>query len=260
MPVYNADAIVLHRIHLGETDKIVTLLTRDKGKLNAVAKGARRAGSKLSGATELFTCSQMQLAVGKSLDIISQCQVISSFPVLRGDLELLARATYLCELTDRMIEEREPNPEVFDLLLSALYLLQRAQERPDVIVHAYELRLLAERGYMPQLEACVRCGGALQRRQNGFSPSLGGVLCGGCRYGSQDAIALHAETITFLRALATAEPETLLDLAPSPTASTETARCLRWYVRYRADRDLKSAEFLDSLRAQSSRQHNLSIS
>lgn len=260
MPAYNAEAIVLHRIQLGETDKIVTLLTREKGKLNAVAKGARRAGSRLSGATELFTHSQMQLAIGKSLDIISQCQVASSFPTLRGNLELLARATYLCELTDRMTEEHEPNPEVFDLLLSALYLLQRAQARPDVIVHAYELRLLAERGYLPQLEACVRCNGALQRRQNAFSPSLGGVLCSGCRFSAQDAIALHAETITFLHALASADPEMLLTLAPSPATSTETARCLRWYVRYRADRDLKSAEFLDSLRVQASRQHNVSRS
>src|SRR5579863_4167977 len=120
MPLYKADAIVLHRTNLGETDKILTLLCRENGKLGAVAKGSRRPGSKLSGATELYTYSRFLLAIGKNLDIVSQCEIRESFPALRGDLALLSRATYLCELTDRLVEEREPNPEVFDMLLSAL--------------------------------------------------------------------------------------------------------------------------------------------
>jgi len=248
MPVYKADTLVIHRINLGETDKILTLLTRESGKLNAVAKGARRATSKLSGATELFTHSRMLLAVGKSLDIVSQCEIRESFPALRNNLPLLARATYLCELVDRLIEEREPNPEVFDLLLSALYLMQRAQEHPDVIVHAFEMRLLAERGYAPELGLCVRCSTALPRARVGFSPSLGGALCSGCRFAAEDAIAVKPETLNLMRRFQEAEPEELLQLAPAPSIAREVARCLRRYIRCRAERDLKSAEFLDMLR------------
>src|SRR5579872_995063 len=223
MPVYKANAIVLHRTNLGETDKILTLLCREVGKLGAVAKGARRPGSKISGATELFIHSRLLLAIGKSLDIISQCEIRESFPALRGDLALMSRATYLCELTDRLVEEREPNPEVFDLLLSALYLLQRAAANPDVIVHAYELRLMAERGYAPELNACVRCGDALPGGRMGFSPSLGGTLCAAHRYSVDDTIAVESPTIEYMRKLSEAEPEELLRLAPPPTTAGETA-------------------------------------
>src|SRR5215468_2707066 len=104
MPAYTTTGLVLHRLNLGETDKILTLYTREHGKLSAVAKGARRAGSRLSGATELFTDSKFLLATGKTLDIVTQCEIRESFPALRNDLERLARATYFCELLDRMTQ------------------------------------------------------------------------------------------------------------------------------------------------------------
>src|SRR5437867_3061084 len=143
MPVYNVNAIVLRRSDLGETDRILRLLTRECGRVDAIAKGSRRGASKLSGATEIFTHSRMMLATGKSLEVVSQCEIRECFPALRGDLNALARASYICELVDRLMEEREPNPEVFDLVLSALYLLQRSPVNPDVIVHAFEMRLLS---------------------------------------------------------------------------------------------------------------------
>jgi DNA repair protein RecO (recombination protein O) len=248
MPVYKANALVLHRINLGETDKILTLFCREAGKLSAVAKGARRGNSKLSGATELFTHSRLLLAVGRSLDIVSQCEIRESFPALRTDLAKLTRATYLCELTDRLVEEREPNPDVFDLLLSALYVLQRTDNDPDVVVHAFELRLLAERGYSPSLKECVRCGEALDHRRLAFSPSLGGALCSADRYAHDDAIAVSWETLELMRTLMDAEVTELVRLTPPQKTLREAAKCLRWYIRYRTERDLKSADFLEMLR------------
>jgi DNA repair protein RecO (recombination protein O) len=249
LPVYKANALVLHRINLGETDRILTLLCREAGKLSVVAKGARGPKSKLSGATELFTHSNLLLATGKSLDIISQGEIRESFPPLRVDLALMARATYLCELTDRLVEDREPNQDVFDLLLSALYLLQRKTDEPDVIVHAYELRLLTERGYAPQLDACVKCGDSFIRARAAFSPSLGGILCAADRFSVDDTISISLDTIRFMRRLLDGEPEDVVTLTPAAPALRETARCMRWYIRYRAERGLKSADFLDMLRA-----------
>ncbi|MCC6727992.1 MAG: DNA repair protein RecO [Chthonomonadales bacterium] len=248
MPVYTAAGIVLRRVSLGETDRILTLLTREYGKLGAVAKGSRRAGSRLSGATELFTHSRLLLAVGRSLDIVSQCDIREAFPRLRDDLDLLARATYFCELVDRFVEEREPNAEVFDLLLSALYLLQRSPASPDAIVHAFELHLLAERGYAPELARCVRCHAAAEPGRLGFSPSLGGVLCPRCRNAARDSIRLEPPAFHLLRALIEAEPAALVTIAPEREPALTVAQCLRCYIRARAERDLRSAEFLDMLR------------
>lgn len=252
MPLYKVNAIVLRRSDLGETDRILRLFTREAGRVDAVAKGSRRPTSKLSGATELFTYSRMLLALGRSLDIVSQCEIRESFPVLRVDLQGLARATYLCELVERFTEEREPNPEAFDLLLSALYLLQRATDHPDVIVHAFELRLLDERGYRPELGRCVKCGGELDRRRGGFSPSLGGALCSADRFATDDSTALSWEALQLMRSLLHAETEDLLAIAPAPRPLNEAAKGLRWYIRHRTERDVRSADFLDMLRLEAS--------
>lgn len=253
MPAYNATGLVLHRLNLGEADKILTLYTREHGKLSAVAKGARRAGSRLSGATELFTLSRFQLATGRSLDIVTQCEIQESFPALRTDLARLARATYFCELLDRLTAERDAtaSEELGDLTVSALYLLQRAETYPDGIVHAYELQLMAALGYAPVLDRCVRCGSPLERRTVGFSPSLGGTLCSADRYRVEDALSLTFDALSLLQTLFTAEPEILLTQQPTPKTAAEVDKALRWYIRFRAERDLKSADFLDQLRASS---------
>jgi DNA repair protein RecO (recombination protein O) len=254
MPNYTATGLVIHRLNLGETDKILTLYTREHGKLSAVAKGARRASSRLSGATELFTQSRLLLATGKSLDIITQCEIRASFPGLRNDLQRLARATYFCELLDRMTIERDAttSEELHDLTVSALTLLQRATDYLDGVVHAYELQLLDVQGYAPVLDRCARCGEPLERRQVGFSPSLGGALCNADRYRADDSLPLSFEALTILQQLQTGEAETLLSLRPTPKSAAEIAKALRWYVRFRVERDLKSADFLDQLRASGS--------
>lgn len=248
MAAYSAEAIVLHRVSLGETDRIVTLLTLGRGKLHAVAKGSRRPGGRFGGASELFTRSRLLLAEGRNLDIVTQCEVLESFMGLRSDLSLLARATYLCELVDCLLEEREPDDDVFHLLETALHLLVHSGVWPDVVVHAFELRLMSLRGYAPVLESCAKCGGALPRRRGGFSPSLGGALCPACRYSVSDALGLGAEGLQWLRRLAVDDPVGLVGQTPAPEAIRDVNRCLRRFVRYHVDRDLKSAEFLEMVR------------
>lgn len=250
MPSYTATGLVLHRLNTGETDKILTLYTREHGKLSVIAKSARKAGSRLSGATELFMETRFLLASGRSLEIVQQAEIQQSFPGIRTDLDKLTRATYLCELLDRLTAESDTlqSVELYDLLLSALYLLQRATTYTDAIVHAYELHLLAAIGYAPALENCVRCGEPLNGRQVGFSPSLGGALCPADRYRADDAQSLSFDGLKLLRLLASTAPELLLTLQPSPKVAAEVVRIMRWYIRYRTDRDLKSLAFLDSLR------------
>lgn len=253
MPNYNATGLVLHRTDLGEYDRILTLYTRERGKLSAVAKGARRGSSRLSGATELFVLARMQLAVGKSLDIVTQCEIESNFVGLRTDLQRLARATYLCELLDGLTGERDQaaSEEVLDLTVGALLLLQRGHNYPDAVVHAYELQLLSALGYAPTLDRCVTCGGAVEAKTVGFSPSLGGIVCPMDRFKASDAVALSQEAVSLLRQLEHADPEVILQLQPSARASAEVARSLRWFVRLRSGRALRSADFLDEVRGAS---------
>ncbi len=251
MPSYTATALVIHRNNLAENDRILTLYTSELGKISAVAKGARKPTSKFSGATEIFTVFRALLATGRSLDILSQCEIVQAYTPLRYDLERLARATYFCELLDRFTMERDPvNAEtLFQLSTAALRLLQETEADPDVITHAYELRLLAEQGYSPICDSCVKCGREITRGQVGFSPSLGGALCSSDRYGAEDSVSLTAEALGVLQSLPELDGEALLALHPSRKAMQEVGRALRWYIKLRAERAIKSADFLDQLRA-----------
>ena len=253
MPSYNATSLVLHRIDFGEYDRMLTLFTREKGKVSAVAKGARRASSRLSGATELFVQARLQLGVGRNVDIVTQCEIERSFTALREDLQRLTRATYFCELLDRFTGDRDEaaSQDLFDLTIGALLLLQRASDYLDGVVHAYELQLLATVGYAPVLDRCVACGDPVGMRGGGFSPALGGIVCPSDRFRATDAVTLSAESALTLQTLRSADPEEILALRPAPKTAAEVAKALRWFVRFRSDRGLKTADFLDELRASS---------
>jgi DNA repair protein RecO (recombination protein O) len=233
---------------LGETDKIVTLFSREYGKFNAVAKGARKTTSRLAGATEPLMLLRALLAEGMNLDVLTQCEIRESFPLLRGDFGLILRATYACELLDKLTVERDAAPEAFDLLLSTLYVLQRAVE-PDVALHAFELQLLAQVGYEPRLDACARCGRDLDNTNLAYSPSLGGLLCGACADAIDDALPLALETAAMMaRLLGEEDARALARIELSPAQREQIPKILRAHLRYRMERDVKSTEFLDAFR------------
>lgn len=244
---YRSTAIVLRRINIGETDRVVTLYTREKGKLSAVAKGARRPSSKLAGATELFSYGRYFLAVGRELDIITQAETLHSFPAIRRDLKRIAHATYLVELINAMVEEREANYSLFDTLLSSLYLID-GEVDPEIVARHFDLQVMSILGYRPELDNCLRCD-AQPESTDGmmFSPSLGGRVCDECGPLPDDVIYLSGESADAMRKLLTAQPRMLRGLEFPHSVKDEIFQAIRWYVRYRVDRDIKSTEFIQAL-------------
>jgi DNA repair protein RecO (recombination protein O) len=252
MPAYKANAIVLRRIPLGETDKVLTLFTREYGKLSAIAKGARRTTSRLAGATEPLMFLRGLLAEGMNLDILTQAEIRESFSTIRSNFGLFLRATYACELLDKVTAERDAAPEAFDLLLSTLYILQRARD-PDVPLHSYELRLTGQIGYEPQLDSCVRCERGIVPDglpAGGFSPSRGGAVCDECAFQlREELLPMSADTLSWLRYLASEDDAfALADAMPPDNVREEMNRLLRSHLRYRLERDVRSTAFLDAFR------------
>ncbi len=260
MPAYNTVAIVLRRLNYGETDKILTLFSAEQGRFSAIAKGARKAISRLSGATEVLTCTRFQLATGKSLEIVTQCEVQESFTALRQDLLRLAYGLYLADLIDHSVEDHSPNPELFDLLLTGLRLVQTLTP-PDLAGRWFELQLLSDLGYAPNLFTCAVCQtpvpGEFERDETfALSASLGGALCPrhARPMANDDHSALSTGALRLLQALEGIGVADAGEALPAlPTAgpkSLDLARlALRRSLRLRLERDLKSLEFLDSLRA-----------
>ncbi len=246
MRTYSANVIVLRRIDLGEKDRILTLYTREHGKLSAVAKGSRRPGSKLAGASEPFTYSKMFLATGKDLDVLTQADIKESFPNVKSDIKSVAYGVYLLELTHSFVEERQPNSEFFDTLLSSMFILESGTD-PEITARFFELHLLSLLGYEPSFDACLRCGREIGREKVAFSPSLGGIACGECGSAPSDAIEVPGALASYVRVLRRTEPQKLNDLNIPLGARRDLAQVLKWHIRYRLEHELKSTEFIRAI-------------
>lgn len=246
MRTYTAATIVLRRIDLGEKDRILTLFSRGHGKLSAVAKGARRPGSKLAGASEPFTYGKMFLSTGRELDVLTQADIRESFPNVKQNIRSVAYGIYLLELVNSFTEDRQPNPDLFDTLLSAMYVLESGTD-PEITARYFELHLLDILGYEPRFDACLWCGKSAEKERIGFSPAMGGLVCEGCGAPPPDVIWVPGAIVSYVNALRRAEPGKLKDMQFPPGARRDLAQVLKWHIRYRLEHDLKSADFIDSI-------------
>lgn len=245
--VYKAQAVVLKRISFSETDRILTLFTREYGKLGAIAKGARRSTSRLGAATEPFAYTHVLLAVGQNLDVLTQGEVRAAFPEIRADLTRISYASYFTELVNAAVEERQPHPDLFDTLLSALYILSRTAQ-PDLAARMFELQALRLLGYQPSLVHCVRCEGSLSGSNLGFSSTRGGALCARCTSETPAVVPMSEAVLDLLRRLLGAEPAGLAGMRPTEAQRSELAGLLVPYVRQRIEAPLRSLGFIEELR------------
>ena len=145
---------------LGEADRIITLLTRENGRVRAVAKGVRRTTSKFGSRLEPFTHVDVQLAEGRNLDIVTQAETQDAFAApLGADYERYTAGTVMLETAERLVtEEKEPSTQQFLLLVGGLRAMVGGERRPSQVLDSYLLRSLAVAGYAPSFEHCARCG------------------------------------------------------------------------------------------------------
>jgi DNA repair protein RecO (recombination protein O) len=241
---YTTQAICLRAMDFSESDKILTLYSPDCGRISAIVKGARRPKSKLSGACEPLTLSEVQLARGKSLDVLCQYQPLEPFPALRGDILKLAFATLFAEEVRLMASEYDGNSEpIFTLFINALRHLEAATDAQVVpLAVSLQMALLDEAGYRPFVEGCVLCGEAIAptERYYPFSAQMGGVLCFDCR-------AVHGAPGATVN-VSTPTLKVLHD--PADTASWEQADTVRvqkffhYYFAQKFEKSLQAGPFL----------------
>ena len=189
MGLYRDQGVVLRTIKLGESDRIVTLVTSGRGKVRAVAKGVRKTKSRFGGRLEPTSHVSLLLYEGRELDIVTQAEALDHFRVIREDLDRLGRATIMLEAVDQIAQERQASVRLYQMLVGALRALS-ARNAP-LLVPAFFLKLLALEGFQPILDGCATCGepGPLVA----FDLIEGGALCPRCARGlrvSENAIDL----------------------------------------------------------------------
>ena len=244
---YQTEAIIIKKIKLGEADRILTLYTPHLGKIQAVAKGIRRPRSKLAGHLELLTHSQVSLARGRNLDTITGSQTINSFLPLKSNLELTSYALYAIELVDQFTADHIENYPLFQLLLDTMHRLCQAGDN-ELVLRYFELQLLNQVGYRPQLHQCVSCRSTLEPTTNSFCSSAGGMLCPSCIQSQYLTYPLSVNGLKVLRLLQNSDYDTVSRLRLTSELSRELEEVMRDYLKYLLEREIKSAAWLDTLK------------
>ncbi len=246
MPVYKTEAVVLRHRPLGEADRVLTLFTREYGRLPVVARGVRKPSSKRSGALEPFSHVRLLLARGRgALDVLAQVEVIEGTGPLRADLRRFGQAALLAELVEAATPEREPQPELFRLLVEALRLLRQPEETPAALWFALHLISLA--GFQPALQRCA-VGGEETGSAPAWSHPLGGLVCGRHAARDPEAVRLRPEQVRVLRALLGAKAAEVGKISVAPGDGGLLLELVRRYAEHRLEVRLRSPGVLERLR------------
>ena len=243
---YRCEAIILSYTPLGEADLLVTMFTRDQGKVRAVGKGARRSTSKLVGHLEPLTLMRMSMAHGRNMDIISQGEVVQSFSKLKEDLTGITKGLYLAELVNGFGAEDSANPELYRLMIETLLAIETDPES-DMPLRFFEFHLLQVSGLMPELYHCVECRAELEPDAHRFSPNVGGTLCLDCHPEDAHLRPLSLRALKVLRLLDRSEISEACKLSVDDSLASELKSLLSTTVSYWLGKEIRSNSFLERL-------------
>ena len=240
------DAVVLRHTDWGEADRLLTLFSREQGKLRAIAKGVRKIQSRKAGHLEPFTRVAIMLAKGQDLWIVTQAEAIDLYQPIREALQKMGQAAYVVELLDRFTYEEGQNWQLYKLLTETLERLS-AGEDDFLPVKYYEMRLLDMMGYRPLLFECAACGEEITARDQYFSADQGGVLCPKCVHRGQSQRQISVEALRYLRHIQRSTYKEAARANPPPAIRQEMDTLQNYYLTYLLERKLNSPEFLKQI-------------
>lgn len=233
MKRYNDVAIVLRSYKLGESDRIVVLLTKENGKVRAVAKGVRKMKSRFGSRLEPFNYVKVQIHRGRGeLDFIVEVESISQFPLLRTTLGRLDDAFCLLEIVDLVTLDGRPKLRIFEMLSRALKLLETSDS--PILVPAFSLKLLAQEGFKPELDLCVMCGDSTNLVS--FDSEEGGMCCVKCGKGIKTSV----ETLELMREILGGKLSKALSSSNPKKVIEELDKLALGYLEHRFERPLKT--------------------
>src|SRR5436190_12293352 len=237
MPLYRDEGVVLRTHRLGESDRIVAMVTKGHGKVRAVAKGVRKTKSRFGGRLEPCSHVSMLLYEGRGeLDIVSQAETIDHFRAVREDLDSMAAAMTLLEVVDQVAQEREANVRLYQMLVGALRAL--AARPAPLLVPAFFWKLLSLEGAHPLLEQCASCGSPDDLVA--FDLAEGGVLCRSCRRGGP----ISPEALAMIRRVLGGDLARVLD-EPESATTHEVGQLAVRAMEFHLEKRLRSLHVLD---------------
>lgn len=243
-------AIVLRHNFLSEEDKMLVLLSKDQGLIEAKARGVKRLKGPLLNSTEDFCYSDFCLFVGKSSYIVNSADKIDNFYLLRDDIEKLSLASYFSELT-YFLTPTADHAEVFlRLLCNSLYLLANNKRSAAFLKPVFELRAISEGGFEPNLVACDNCGKYEAERMY-FYPLDGCLKCDACAPMEEEGrnrYMLSPSLLAAMRHIVYADLDRLFQFKTSDAVLKQLDSLTEYYCKLYLERSLKSLDFYHSLK------------
>lgn len=246
---FRAEAVVLRHANWGEADRILTLYTREMGKIRAIAKGARKIRSRKAGHLEPFTHVTAQFARSRELPIVTQVETIDPYLPIREDLSRTGYASYIMELLDRFTYEQDGgNLPLFHLLIDTLARLSGTAEVWGVVRY-YEMRLLDYLGFRPQLFECANCRKTIEPVDQYFSPTSGGVICPNCGRGLPGLWKVSVEALKYMRHFQRSSFNDAVRAKVPPAIQQEVENLMQAYFTYLLERNLNTPGFIKNIRS-----------
>ncbi len=238
------EGIIIRTNDYGETNKIITVFTREYGKIGLMARGAKKPSSRLASVSQIFTYGSFLIQTSSGLGTLQQGESLSSMKHLKSDIIAMAYASYIVELTDKALEDRKANPVLFELFHQVLHLMNEGMDI-EVLTMIYELKMLQVIGLYPHLSSCVSCF----RTEGRFTFSIreGGFLCHLCLKKDPLSIQITPATFRLLRLFYSFDLSRLGTISVKPDTKLELKTVItRFYDEY-SGLLLKSKRFLNQL-------------
>ncbi len=238
------EGIILRSTDYGETNKIVTLFTREWGKYGVMASGAKKPKSRLAAITQPFTYGLFLVQKSRGMGSLQQGEILSSLRSIKEDIFLTAYASFLVELTDKGLDENKSNPFLFQLLLQSLSYLNEGYD-PDIIKNIYEIKMLSVLGLHPTLDQCASCGS--KEGTFCFSIREGGILCHRCIHIDPYHFKISPATVKLLRIFYYLDMERLGNISVKQETKAELKTVIDHYYDEYSGLFLKSKKFLEQI-------------
>lgn len=239
------DGLVLKEQPIGESDRLITILTGKYGIVRAFVRRAKSVKSKLLAGTQLLSYSDFVLYKGKNSYTVDSAQVKEVFFPLRSDIENLSTAFYLAELFSELAPENAESESLLKLLLNSIYLLSEKKMDRRLIKSVAELRSLSDSGYAPDLVACCKCGN-YETDKMYFNPESAAIYCNDCGNRNK-GIEVSISTITAMRYIIYSEPKKIFSFALKEGALSELSYITEEFALLQTGKRYKTLDFLKSL-------------
>jgi DNA repair protein RecO (recombination protein O) len=239
--------VVLRYTNWRETSRILTLFSRELGRVTVSARGCLRPKSRERAATEMFTLGEYSLAERAGRYYLNSASIENAFYNLRLDVGRLAHASYFIEICESVLNDEEPQPKFFDLLCASLKALCDGQADTELVRLFFEARAMDILGFRPEVLACASCGGELKDKA-WFSVSAGGTVCENCRAETPDAKPMLPGSVTFLRHVLEWDIDRMNVLKPAEAVMENLELTWRPFLKWHLERNYKLDGFMEKLK------------